>query len=96
MIYKEDETKPEKFINSVFEAKYNEPVILEDDENYYVTIRYDISKDEKKFEDYRDSLLQELKGDTFDEMVKSWYKDYAVETNEDSAKRYKLKNLKFS
>lgn len=96
LIYKEDETKPEKFINSVFEAEYNEPVILEDDENYYVTIRYDISKDEKKFEDYRDSLLQELKGDTFDEMVKGWYKDYTVETNEDSAKRYKLKNLKFS
>lgn len=96
LIYKEDDSKSEKFIKSVFDAKYNEPVILEDDENYYVTIRYDITKDEKKFKDYRDSLLQQLKGDAYTDMQKEWYKNYKVETNEDSAKRYKVKNLKLS
>ncbi len=95
LIYKEDETKSEKFLTSVFEAKYDTPVILEDDENYYVTIRYDISKDTEKFEDYHDSLLHEIKDETYEAMVAGWYKDYKVETNEDSAKRYKLTNLKF-
>lgn len=96
LIYKEDESKPEKFLKGVFEtAKIGVPVILEDDENYYVTIKYDISKDEEKFDSHRDSLLQNLKGDEFTEMVKGWYQDYKVETNEDSNKRYRVDKLKF-
>lgn len=71
------------------------PTIVEDDENYYVTIRYDILADESKYEDYHDTLLSNLKGDEYDEMVKSWYTDYSVDTNEDSVNRYKLTNIEF-
>lgn len=95
LIFKADTTKSEKFLNSVFETKYDTPTILEDDENYYVAIRYDISKDEKRFEEYRESLLYEMKKDEFEEMLSGWCKDYKVETNSDSAKRYKVEKLDF-
>ena len=96
IIYKEDETLTQKIKDGIFGAETGVPTIVEDDENYYVTIRYDILEDESRFEDYHDTLLSNLKGDEYDEMVKSWYADYSVETNEDSAKRYKLTNIKFS
>lgn len=95
IIYKEDETLAQKFKDGIFGAKTGVPTIVEDDENYYVTIRYDILADDSKYEEYHDTLLSNLKGDEYDEMVKSWYADYTVDTNADSAKRYKLTNIKF-
>ena len=95
IIYKEDETLAQKFKDGIFGAQVGVPTIVEDDENYYVTIRYDILADESKYEDYHDTLLSNLKGDEYDEMVKSWYTDYSVDTNEDSVNRYKLTNIEF-
>ncbi len=97
IVNKEDESLSDKFVKGVFEtAKINEPLIIEDDENYYVAVKYDITKDEDVFTDYRETVLYELKEDDFEAMQKEWYKDYQVDTNEDSIKRYKLSNLKFS
>ena len=95
MIYKENETLTKKFKDGIFGAKNGVPTIVEDDENYYVTIRYDLSKNEKRFKDYHDTLLQNLKGDEFKEKLNTWSKDYKVETNADSEKRYTLKKIKF-
>lgn len=97
IVNKEDESLSDKFIKGVFEtAKIGEPLIIEDDENYYVTIKYDITKDESTFADKRDTILYDLKGDDYETMQKEWYKDYKVDTNEDSIKRYKLSKLKLS
>ena len=97
IVNKEDESLSDKFIKGVFEtAKIGEPLIIEDDENYYVTIKYDITKDEATFKEYRDTVLYDLKGDDYESMQKEWYKDYKVDTNEDSIKRYKLSKLKLS
>ncbi|MDD6237798.1 MAG: hypothetical protein PUB00_10550 [Clostridiales bacterium] len=97
VVNKEDDSLSDKFIKGVFEtAKIGEPLIIEDDENYYVAIKYDITKDEDVFTDYRDTLLYDLKGDDFEAMQKEWYKDYKVDTNEASIKRYKLSKLKLS
>ena len=97
VVNKEDDSLSDKFIKGVFEtAKIGEPLIIEDDENYYVAIKYDITKDEDVFTDYHDTLLYDLKGDDFEAMQKEWYKDYKVDTNEDSIKRYKLSKLNFS
>lgn len=97
IVNKEDESLSDKFIKGVFEtAKIGEPLIIEDDENYYVTIKYDITKDENTFKEYRDTVLYDLKGDEYEAMQKEWYKDYKFDTNEDSIKRYKLSKLKLS
>ena len=97
IVKKEDESLSDKFIKGVFEtAKIGEPLIIEDDENYYVTIKYDITKDENTFKEYRDTVLYDLKGDEYEAMQKEWYKDYKFDTNEDSIKRYKLSKLKLS
>ena len=95
MIYKENETLTQKFKDGIFGAKNGVPTIVEDDENYYVTIRYDLSKNEDRFEDYHDTLLQNLKGDEYEEKLNTWSKDYKVETNEASEKRYTVKKIKF-
>jgi len=95
IIYKKNENLAEKFINGIFGAKVGTPVIVEDDENYYVTIRYDILKDAKRLEEYHDILLNNMKGEEFEAKMETWYKDYAVETNDASAKRYRVENLSF-
>ena len=96
MIYKENETLTQKFKDGIFGAAIGVPTVVEDDENYYVTIRYDLSKNEKRFADYRDTLLRNLKSDEYEEKLDTWSKDYKVETNEASEKRYTVQKIKLS
>ncbi len=95
IIYKKNESLAQKFIDGIFGAEEGTPTIVEDDENYYVTIRYDILADEDRLEEYHDTLLSNLKGEEFEAMVASWYKDYAVEVNKDSENRYRVEKITF-
>lgn len=95
IIYKKDENLAEKFLTGIFNAKLGTPVIVEDDENYYVTIRYNLMEDKEHLEEYHDELLTNLKGDEFEAKIKTWYQDYKVVINEHSAKRYRVKKLSF-
>lgn len=92
-----DATSPTtKFIKNVFEnAKVGVPILFEDDESYYLVIRYDLLERADLFTDNRTALLHKLKDDDFNIIVDSWALPLSIEKNMDSYKRYNPDKLKF-
>ncbi len=84
----------EKVISFIFSsAKENEPIFYEEDDYYYIILRLPIMERKELYDDNRRSILMEIKGDEFVELVDGWCKDYRVELNSDSYKRYSPKKI---
>ncbi|MEG0895761.1 MAG: hypothetical protein RSE93_08580, partial [Oscillospiraceae bacterium] len=87
----------EKVRNAIMnDLKVGEPMLIEDDNGLYLVVGYDIEKETDKFDEMRDTLLYDIKGEEFDEMLNNWVKELegTVETNEASVKRYSPKKIK--
>lgn len=70
--------------------KFNEPTLYKDNNNYYVIVKYnpiertDYLIDGDNYED----ILTEMKYEEYDEMIKSWEKDFKITKNEKAFKKY--------
>lgn len=70
--------------------KFNEPTLYKDDSYYYVIVKYDPTErsDYLIDGDSYDDILTEMKYDEYDELIKSWEKDYKITKNEKAFKKY--------
>lgn len=93
---KRDSTSPsEKIVKSIFEdvKPDGKAVLLTDDAGYYIVVRYDSTSDSTQFDEMRDSIISELKGEDFSNLVKSWAEKLAPTANESAIKRYSPKKI---
>lgn len=79
----------QKYINESIK-KFDEPTLYKDDNNYYVIVKYDPTKrtDYLIDGDNYENILTEMKYDEYDELIKSWEKDFKITRNEKAFKKY--------
>lgn len=95
---KKDSTSPsEKVVKAIFdEMKPDEKAkIIADDKAYYFVVRYDVTKDESSFDEMKQGLLSDIKGEDFNKMVEKWGEETDVTTNDSSIRRYNPKKITF-
>lgn len=70
--------------------KFNEPTLYKDANYYYVIVKYDPTErtDYLIDADNYDDILTEMKYDEYDELIKSWEKDFKITKNEKAFKKY--------
>lgn len=79
----------EKFKNEEFGK-----AAIYDDENYfYLYITADIADRTDYVEDNRDTLLNEIKGEEFDELIDGWVEEMKIVLNDKAIKRYTVKEV---
>ncbi len=65
----------------------------EDDNYWYVIEKLDVTDYPEYVKDNRDSLLQEMKTDEFEEMIDGWQSDAQIEQNTDAFSRYSAEKV---
>ena len=89
VLRKDDTSVPAAYLEGVSKAQNDEIVFLEDDYYYYVVNRLDVAGTAKEVKDnYRMSVIQELKYDEFMADLESWGSDVEVTYNKDALKAY--------
>lgn len=89
ILSKDGTTPSEKASKAIFEkTKQGEISIVEDNEVYYVVQRLDLLERTDLLEENHQQFLQALRGDTFDELVKTWADALTVVKNDAAYKRY--------
>lgn len=63
-------------------------IVVEDKSICFVMQRLDIAEREDTYEEGKDILLTAMKEDEFNDLAKSWYKDYEFKVNEAAIKKY--------
>lgn len=88
-------TPSEKVIKAIFDTmKADGTAKLIPGENVdYVVVRYDVTKDEKNFDEMRTAVLKDIKGDDFDKLVEEWTAAVSATSNASSLKKYNPKNI---
>ncbi len=97
-IIKKDSTSlSEKVMKALFNdvKPDGDAVVIPDTNAIYICKRYDVTKEEGKFDEMRSTVLIDIKGKTFNTMVEQWSKDASTksEANEASIKRYNPKKI---
>lgn len=92
-----DSTSPsEKIVKSIFSDVEieGEAKLLTSDNALYIVKRYDVMKDEKNFEEMRETVLSDIKSDDFTELLKGWAEDVEDPAENNAAyNRYDPKNI---
>lgn len=84
----------QKLNTAIFESsKVGEASLLSDDNAYYVVMRYDPKEHEESFDEMRSSLLYDLKGDDFQEVLDGMAEELKVTWNDGALKKFKVKKL---
>lgn len=83
-----------KLVEGVMAAPMDTPVIVEDDNYYYVVRRTDILKDPADLEAYRETLLNSMKAEEFKASVAQWAQAITPEANSAAVSSYKASKLK--
>lgn len=70
--------------------KFNKPVLHKDDNYYYIIVKYDPTERTDYFVngDNYDNVLTEMKYAEYEELIKSWEKDFKIDKNEKAFKKY--------
>lgn len=81
---------PSKLVNGeIFDAVYNQPFLVEDEEIYYVIVRYDILERDDLFDqDSMDTILLQMKSKDFQAMIDDFFTDADMVVNDASYNRY--------
>lgn len=109
VIQKDEETKtiikkdntymPEKVVKAIFNnVKVDgDAISIPDEKAIYICKRYDVTKDKKNFDEMRDVILYDIKGQRFDEMVKEWAKEISSKftVNDSAIRKYKPEKINF-
>lgn len=75
------------------DAEFGKAAAYDDENNYYLYITADIADRTDYVEDNRDTLLDEIKGDEFDELIDSWVEEMKIVLNDKAIKRYTVKEV---
>lgn len=95
IIQKDSSVPSQKVCEKVFSMSASDtPVIVEEDEVYYVVQKLDILKRTDLLENGRDSLIYTLKGEEFTKLKEEWKNAVQLDLNEAAYKRYDPENLK--
>lgn len=90
IIGKENSVPSDKFTSYVFgNVKTGEFSIVQDDLNFYLVQKLDILERPDVYEQNRSALLQALFDSDYTALINNRLKDYSVEINQKSVKRYK-------
>ncbi len=93
--FKGDEYFSEDVADAIFGSELDEPFVAKDDDYIVIGIRNDNFRDEEHYEDVKDNLRYELKGDEFTEdYMDKWIEDTEYQDNEDAISRYSPRNVK--
>ncbi len=81
---------PSKLVNGeIFDAVYNQPFLVEDEEIYYVIVRYDILERDDLFDEQSmDTILLQMKSKDFQNMIDDFFTDADMVVNDASYNRY--------
>lgn len=93
---KDDEYYDEEFaatLTAVKEAEVGKVSSYENDSYYIIFVSAPISERTEYVDENKDSLLQEIKGDEFDELVKSWVEAMSIVVNDKAVKRYTVQEV---
>lgn len=88
---KEDalETDSGKLYQFIHDAEANKVLTFENDTAYYIIIKGDVTERSKEYlDDNHTTILNEMKGDEFDGMVKEWIEAIDFSNNEKALTRY--------
>lgn len=73
---------------------FGKAAAYEDDSNYYIIIKGDITERSAKYaSDFRDNLVRTMKQDEFQAKIDSWITEFGIELNSDSVRRYTPKEV---
>ncbi len=87
---------PEAFLNGFSSAAYDTVVSFEDESYIYIGKRLPLADDTENFENYRTTLLSDLKGDEFTQLINDWADAVEISFNEAAVSRYTAKKVKMS
>ena len=97
MMVKKDEASlyvSSKLSTAIFEdAKIGEPILLSDDNAYYVVLRYNVTDDAETYQQIRQSVLYDLKGDDYDSVLEKNAENLDFEMNEAAVKKFSPKKI---
>lgn len=101
MLIQKGSTQPSAdIVTAVFsEAEVDgDAIMVTDPLGYFLVQRYDVTEDETKFDEMRDTLLYDIKGEEFEALINKWggEMESKLVANESSIKRYNPKNIDFS
>lgn len=68
--------------------------VISDDKGYYVVLRYDVLERPEDFEQMKNSLLQDIKGEDFKKLVAQWGQELSVTVNQPAVDRYNPSKIK--
>lgn len=98
LLHKDEKYPTEAVATVIFnDMKPNNKVakLVSDTSAYYVVVRYEISQDDEDFEEAKLSILSDIKGDEFNEMIDEWAADVEDPTvNGNSLSVYKPSKIK--
>lgn len=108
-IQKDEETKTiikkdnaylsEKVLKAIFDnVKVDGDALdIPDEKAIYICKRYDVTKDKNNFDEMRDAILYDIKGERFEEMVEEWAKEISSKftVNDSSIRKYKPQKINF-
>lgn len=86
----------EKVIKAIFDTMKADGTakVIPEDDVYYVVVRYDVTKDEKNFDDMRTAVLKDIKDEDFNKIVEGWRDAVTATANDAAIKRYSPKKIK--
>ncbi len=92
-IVKDTSDDPNQFNKEVFSAKFNTPMLAENDTyGYYIFIRYEIDID-KDFEKHASDVLTSMRSEAFEKILNETAKQINLKQNNSAIKRYKPQNV---
>lgn len=93
-IGKDDESYPQAFRDAVFAAAVDTPVVYDQDDYLLVYVRKDAASETETFEGLKDTILQSLKGDEFEEKLDTIANALTVTENTSAVRYYSAKKIK--
>lgn len=85
----------EKVNGAIFEkAEIGKVILVEDEKTCYVIMRYDLLEREDLFEGARSTILSDMKGDAFSDIVTAWGEELDMQLNQAAYRRYKPEKMK--
>ena len=89
ILTKDGTTPSKKVADAIFaKAQVNTPIIIEDDEVYYVVMRLDLLKRTDLYDTNRESILYSIKSKDFEKLIDEWTTEINYTVNQDAYDRY--------
>lgn len=92
VVFRKEDASAQPY-TAILEGEIGKAQVVEDEETIYVVQALDVMSGDS-FESYRSSILQEMKGEEFNEMVSEWANALTIEENSSAVSKHNPKHLK--